>query len=134
MQCKKILFATITLLLTFALGACDKPGSAEKVGKDIDSAVEKAGNKIDDAKVKMSEKSEKAETEIEGSLITTKIKSATLAEPGLNSLDINVDTVGDMVTLTGNVDSKEKSDKAQQLAEAVDGVKQVNNQLVVQSK
>jgi hyperosmotically inducible protein len=39
----------ISMLLAVGLSACDKPGPAETVGKNIDQTVEKAGDKIDDA-------------------------------------------------------------------------------------
>ena len=125
------IYGVAAIVLTFVLTACDKPGSAEKLGKQLDQSVESSGKKYEDAKDKISVKTDKAEVELEGSVVTTKIKAAIMAEPGLKSLDINVDTVGEIVTLTGKVDSQEKKDKAQELSEAVSGVKQVNNQLVI---
>jgi hyperosmotically inducible protein len=65
--------------------------------------------------------------------ITTRVKAAILAEPGLKSLQINVDTTNRVVKLSGSVDSQTLKDRAQQLASAVEGVESVDNRLVVKS-
>src|SRR5215471_13722371 len=44
--------------------------------------------------------------------ITAKVKAALIAEPGLKSMDINVETKDGTVTLSGNVDNSELRDKA----------------------
>ena len=79
------------------------------------NAADKAGAKIDDA------------------AITTKVKAALMAEPGLRSLEINVDTRDNVVTLNGTVDSQEKKQRAMQLAQGVEGVKSVSDNLVVKA-
>ena len=63
--------------------------------------------------------------------ITTKVKTAISAEPELTNLEINVNTMRGVVTLTGPVNAQASSDKAMQLANAVPGVKQVENKLIV---
>ena len=65
--------------------------------------------------------------------ITTKVKAAVLAEPGLKSMDINVDTKDGVVTLAGTVGSQDLKQRANQVAQQVQGVKQVSDQLVVKS-
>ena len=62
--------------------------------------------------------------------ITTKVKAGIFAEPGLKSLQIGVDTIKGVVTLSGSVDSWPSSDRAKTLAGAVAGVKEVKNLLV----
>lgn len=103
--------------LTFWLAACEKPNSAEKAVENIDHAAKK-----------LSEQAEKSGVALEDASIT-----AIVAEPGLKVLQINVDTLGGVVTLTGTVDSQKNSDKAKQIAGAVSGVKQVENRIVVKS-
>lgn len=130
-------FIGISMLLAVGLAACDKPGPAETAGKNIDQAVDKAGNKIDETVDKVSEKldtqSEKAGVAIEDAEITAKVKAAIYAEPGLKTLQISVDTVKGVVTLSGSVDSVTSSDRARGLAVTVAGVKEVVNQLMIKS-
>lgn len=135
MTIAKIKVVTLMLACAIALAACDKPNSAEnagrEAGKEIDRAAEKVDQKLDDAGKKLSETGTKTGNAIEDAAITTKVKSAILAEPGLKVLEINVDTVGEVVTLTGTVDSQASADKANQIASAVSGVKRVENRLTV---
>lgn len=136
----------IALLLIAGLAACDKPGPAEVAGKKIDqtandagkaisNATEKIGDKISDAteKVgdKMSAQSAKTGVAIEDAEITAKIKAAIFAEHGLKTLQISVDTVKGVVTLSGSVDSQASSDRVKSLAAAVAGVNQVDNRLAL---
>lgn len=125
----------IATLLVAGLAACDKPGPAETAGKKIDQTTQEAGDRIseasDRASVKMAEQSNKAGVAINDSEITAKVKAAIFAEPGLKTLQISVDTVNGIVTLSGSVNSSASSDTAKALASAVAGVKEVNNQLAV---
>jgi hypothetical protein len=149
----------ISILLAAGLAACDKPGPAETAGKKIDETAEAAGKKIDktaeaagrkieetaesagrkinDAteKVgdKLGEQGEKAGVAIDDTEITAKVKAAIFAEPGLKTLQISVDTIKGVVTLTGSTDSIMNSDRARELAGAVAGVKQVDNRLVAKA-
>ena len=129
--------AGISTLLVFGLAACGEPGSAETAGKKIDQAVDNAGNKIgaatDKAVVKMAEQSEKAGVAIDDAEITAKIKAAIFAEPDLKTLQIGVDTVKGVVTLSGSVDTPQNSNRAQALAGAVAGVKHVESRLALKS-
>jgi len=54
----------------------------------------------------MAEQSEKAGVAIDDAEITTKVKAAIFAEPGLKTLQISVDTIKGVVTLSGSVDSQ----------------------------
>jgi len=125
----------ISTLLIVGLSACDKPGPAESAGRNIDRSVDQVGNKIsatgDKIGEKMSEQSAKAGVAIADTEITAKVKAAIFAESGLKTLQISVDTVKGVVTLTGSVNSQSNSDMAKALASAVHGVKDVENRLVV---
>ena len=89
--------------------------TASTTGDKMANSTHKAGDKVDDA------------------AITTKVKTALMAEPGLRSLKINVDTRDNIVTLNGTVDSQEKKQRAMQIAQGVEGVKSVSDNLVVKS-
>jgi len=126
----------ISMLFLVGLGACNsKPGPAENAGKSIDQTADKAGKNISQAADKLGKnidsQGKKAGVAIDDAVITTKVKSAIFAEPGLKSMQINVGTVKGVVTLRGSVDSLPNSERAKTLARAVAGVKEVKNRLVV---
>jgi len=124
----------IALLLAAGLSACDKPGPAEKAGKQIDQTASEAGKKIgetvDKAEKIASEQSAKTVQAVDDTEITTKVKTAIFSEPGLKTLQISVDTVKGVVTLSGTVDSQASSDRARAVTGAVAGVREVINKLV----
>ncbi|MDO8264517.1 MAG: BON domain-containing protein [Gallionella sp.] len=134
---KNLKLTGISLLLVAGLVACDKPGPAETAGKNIDRSMDQAGQKIGEAadKVgeKMGEQGEKVGAAIDDTEITAKVKAAIFAEPGLKTLQISVDTIKGVVTLSGSVDSQQSSNRAKELAGAVAGVNKVENRLVLKS-
>ena len=128
----------ISLLLVAGLTACDsKPGPAESAGKKIDQSATDTGNKIgetvDKIGNKLDEQSAKTGAAIDDAEITTKVKAAVFAEPGLKTLQISVDTIKGVVTLSGSVDTPANRERAKDLAAAVSGVKEVDNRLVQKS-
>jgi len=76
---------------------------------------------------------DKVATAVDDTAITAKVKSALMAEPGLKSLKIDVDTKNATVTLSGSVDSDASRAKAKQVAQSVSGVSSVVDQLTVKS-
>lgn len=121
----KLIGVCIPMIFFLGLAACDKKDTtAESTGEKIDQIADDTGNKMDQA-------TDKAAVVIDDTGITTKVKAAILAEPGLDSLQINVDTVNGVVTLSGTVDSQANSDKAAGVASGVSDVKGVENKLVV---
>lgn len=127
----------ISMLFVVGLAACDKPGPAETAGKKIDQTADEAGKKIGEAADKVGEKlgdqGVKAGVAIDDAEITAKVKAAIFAEPGLKTLQVSVDTVKGVVTLSGSVDTLPNSDRAKALAGAVAGVNAVENRLVLKS-
>jgi osmotically-inducible protein OsmY len=65
--------------------------------------------------------------------LTAKVKSALAADVGLKTLRIDVDSMGNSVTLKGAVDSAETRRRAEEVARKVDGVATVRNELTVRS-
>jgi hyperosmotically inducible protein len=63
--------------------------------------------------------------------LTAKVKSALAADVGLKTLKIDVDSMGNTVTLKGAVDSAETKKRAEEVARKVDGVATVRNELTV---
>ncbi|MGA8004596.1 MAG: BON domain-containing protein [Burkholderiales bacterium] len=66
-------------------------------------------------------------TEIDDSVITTKVKAALLADPDIKSFDIAVETHKGEVQLSGFVNSQEQIDQAIEIAKKVEGVTNVGN-------
>ena len=66
---------------------------------------------------------------IDDSVITTRVKTAILGEPGLKSSEINVETFKGVVQLSGFVNSREDITSAVKVASAVSGVKDVKNDM-----
>jgi hyperosmotically inducible protein len=63
--------------------------------------------------------------------ITADVKARLIAEPGIRSLSINVDTYNGNVSLKGDVQSAAQRNTAGSLAGKVKGVKAVRNDLAV---
>ena len=131
------LFAAGTVI--FAAG-CDQrnstppaTSSAPSTTKSASTTGDKMANSASTAGDKMATTAQKAGDKVDDAAITTKVKTALMAEPGLRSLEINVDTRDNVVTLNGTVDSQEKKQRAMQIAQGVEGVKSVSDNLVVKS-
>lgn len=70
---------------------------------------------------------------VEDATLTAEVKTMLLANSETSGLQINVDTTGSEVTLSGRIDSSAEKDLAGEIASQVDGVKGVNNELQVNS-
>jgi hyperosmotically inducible periplasmic protein len=68
---------------------------------------------------------------VDDATITSKVKAAILAEPGLKTLQIGVETYKDVVQLSGFVDNAQSKARAGEVAAGVSGVRSVRNNLVV---
>jgi hypothetical protein len=68
---------------------------------------------------------------VDDSVVTAKIRAAIIAEPTLKMLQINVQTFKGIVQLNGFVDSAESLAKAGEVAQGVQGVRELKNDLVV---
>jgi hyperosmotically inducible protein len=86
---------------------------ADDTGNDVETGLDEAGSEIKDAG------------------ITTAVKAKFAVDDVVKAFEIDVDTENGIVTLKGTVDSKVQSTRATEIAETVDGVKQVRNELIV---
>lgn len=78
------------------------------------SAVDRAGNALSDASV------------------TAAVKAKLMKEPSLSAMSIDVDTTSQgAVTLSGEVKSATAKQRAEELARSTDGVRSVENRIVV---
>lgn len=70
-------------------------------------------------------------TELDDSVITTKVKSALLSDPDVKSFDIQTETRKGEVQLSGFVDNDTQVERAVAVARAVEGVTSVSNKMSV---
>lgn len=68
---------------------------------------------------------------LDNTVITTRVKTALLAEPALKSYQIGVKSFKDTVQLSGFVDSRASAELAGRVTAAVPGVAGVKNDLIV---
>ncbi len=68
---------------------------------------------------------------VDDAAITTKVKSALLADQGLSGLSISVETFKGRVQLSGFVNSAEQMERAVKVAQGVSGVRAVENKLSI---
>jgi starvation-inducible outer membrane lipoprotein len=126
MQMHTLATAMLASLALLAAG-CDQPNrNAETAGQKIDRATDKMAAATKDATAKTADAADDV-------AVTTKVKAALFAEPGLKTLQINVDTKDAVVTLEGSVDSDTLRQRAVQIASSTNGVKQVVDKLVVKT-
>jgi osmotically-inducible protein OsmY len=104
-----------------ALAACS-PGerqqaaaSADQTARDVRNDASRAARSTGDA--------------VDDAAVTARVKSALLADAQVNGLQIDVDTSAGTVTLTGNVPSAAAKQRAEQLAQNIQGVRTVRNNL-----
>jgi hyperosmotically inducible periplasmic protein len=111
---------------TLLIAACDQHAPAGSTAASVDRAADKVGATVSNA-------ADKTAAVADDAAITAKVKAAILAEPGLKSLQINVDTSSATVTLTGSVDNADLRERAKQIATSTSGVKGVVDQLTVKA-
>lgn len=70
-------------------------------------------------------------TQVDDTVITTKVKSALLADSAIQSFDFQVETRNGTVQLSGFVDSQDQIDQALAIARGVDGVTEVENSVTL---
>jgi hyperosmotically inducible periplasmic protein len=126
-----------SLALAAALGACSKqaPDDELSAGQRVDHATAEAKRDsrelMADARMSAHEAADKTAQVTSDMGITAKVNAALVADDQLKATQINVDTRDGQVTLSGQAPDARSRERATTLAQAVDGVKQVNNQLVV---
>ncbi|MGE5302909.1 MAG: BON domain-containing protein [Alphaproteobacteria bacterium] len=86
------------------------------VGTSMSTAAESVGEYVDDAK------------------ITTLVKAKLTADKAANFTQIGVETSNNVVSLTGEVGSKDQKERAEKIAKQVNGVKRVDNKLRIKGK
>ena len=94
----------LALALVVAFGACSKQGEQSKTGQYLDDAT-----------------------------VTAKVKADLIKDDTVKANEIQVETTAGVVQLSGIVSSEDARLRAEQLAQATEGVKSVRNDLTVQA-
>jgi len=68
---------------------------------------------------------------VDDATVTTKVNAQIVSESSLKSSQINVETMQDVVQLSGFVDSAKAKERAGEIARNVDGVRSVRNNIIV---
>lgn len=124
------------------VSACDRQAtadaqrSAEKAGQRVEKALERTGGKTTTTiKTGPSTSVSGISTETRAALgdgaITASIKMDFLKDPDLSVLKIDVDTRDGVVTLNGLAGNEAARGRAEKLASAIKGVREVRNNLTV---
>ncbi len=139
---------TAVLVAALGLAACDRKPEQATVGQQIDSAVAKVEQKTDATMATVEQKTEatvakieqktgevmdSAKLKVKDATITTRINAELARDKSLSALKINVDTHAGRVALKGSAPDATSRDRATQLAQRVDGVVGVDNQLEIRS-
>ena len=144
MQFESIRALTTTFAVAAVLGlsACDRAQDNRTAGQKIDSAMAKAGQKTDQATAEIKKDVDAARTatgqavdsagsKVKDAVITTGINAELTRDSSLSALKIDVDTSAGRVSLHGTAPTTAARERATLLAQKVDGVVSVDNQLQV---
>lgn len=104
----------------------DGKQAAERIAKGVD------GVKRVDNNLTVGEKDRTLGEAVDDTGIATRVKTALAADSNTKAYQIKVDVNGGNVELGGFVDSESSKDNAARVARSVDGVKSVQNNLIVQ--
>lgn len=137
--------AFVAVILSTAFAGCDRsasdqtsgtassPGPASSTSGAADSGTSASGAASDSSSSGTSGTGSRssAGAMIDDSIVSTKVKTALLADEDIKGTDIVVETKKGEVLLSGFVKNQAQIDKAVQVASAVEGVKKVDNKMVV---
>src|SRR5712692_11934850 len=128
-------FITASLLAIAALATTPMAASAQSTKDKIEDKAEKGGDKVKGTMEQAGEKTkaagDKAKTEVSDSWLTAKAKIALFADERVKGHQIKVETQKGMVMLRGKVDSDGAKAAAESIAQGIEGVKGVKNELQV---
>jgi osmotically-inducible protein OsmY len=118
-------------LLTVSLSTVALLGAVACTPRDREDVSKSAKDTATEVRQATEVAANKAEKAIDDTMITAKVKSALLADSTVKGMNINVDTVGGTVTLSGSAKSQAERSQAEALASSVEGVRNVVNRINV---
>ena len=117
--------------MTLTLGTAAVLGALACSPRDQDEVTNAARTTGSEARQKTQVAANRAEQAIDDSVITTKVKTALLADSTVKGLNISVETVGGTVTLSGTAATQAERTQAEAVATTVEGVRNVVNRINV---
>ena len=152
MEHKRLLITGCALAFLFPLSGCDvdtdrdagsdlelraevEEEEPEEAESRVEEGLERAGETLEEVGREIAagvdRAAERVEPYVEDAAITAKVKARLTADPAVNPLTIDVDTVNGVVTLTGTVPTSSDRDLALEHARSVEGVAEVQDNLVI---
>ncbi len=139
------LAAVLAAVAVVSLSACNRNEDGRTVGQKVDSTVAKVEQKAEELKSDIRVAGQDAKQSAGGAMdtvgnkakdavITTSVNAELVKDSQLSALRIDVDTIDGRVALRGTAPDAASRDRATSLASRVDGVKSVDNQLMVKPK
>ena len=124
-----------------AVTGCDRRDE-RTAGQKIDAGIaqversaERVGADVKQGAAEMRADAQQAAQEVKGTVadaaITASVNAQLARDSELSALKIDVDTSDGRVALRGSAPNRDARDRATRLASGVDGVKSVDNQLIV---
>ncbi|NLG59318.1 MAG: BON domain-containing protein [Gammaproteobacteria bacterium] len=112
-------------------GSASRTGWSSPVGSETAAPADRDvtyGEAVPDATV---DRLGDSDQPIDDTWITTKVKSSLLADSDVSGLEIEVETVNGVVTLSGDVDEQVQIERATQIARDIEGVTEVRTRALV---
>ena len=119
------------IALAVALAACSKHEDDRTAGQKLDSAIAQTKEAGNEAKAKMDQAATATSEAVSDATIVTKINAALMADDKLKARKIDVQSTDGHVILSGTAPDSQSLNRATTLATAVNGVRAVDNHLVV---
>jgi hyperosmotically inducible periplasmic protein len=124
----------VLLAMIASLGACGKQTDDRTVGQKIDSGVEAAQQRgeqaMDQTATAIESTAQKVAASVTDAAITTAVKAELAKDNTLSATQIEVETQGGRVALTGKAPDALSIERATRLVSGIDGVKSVDNRLM----
>jgi len=115
--------SSLSVLAVLGVLAACSPSERQQASNDTRQAA-------NTARTETSKAVAGAEKAMDDAALTARVKSVLLADAQVKGTKIDVDTNNGVVTLQGNVSSPSEKSRAEQLAQQVEGVKEVHNNLM----
>jgi osmotically-inducible protein OsmY len=139
-----LLPATLAAASLVTLAACNRTQDQASVGQKVDSAIAKVEEKTEQASAEVKKEASAAResvgqavdataNKVKDAGITTAINAELARDASLSALKIDVDTNGGRVSLKGTAPDAPSRERATLLAQRVEGVVSVDNQLEIRS-
>ncbi|PHR65630.1 BON domain-containing protein [Pseudidiomarina marina] len=127
-----LILASLAALVLSACSQQEQDDTREKAQSSLEQATEATQQAASDAADYTRETAERTGDFLSDSAITARVKTALFEADQVSAGNINVETINGHVVLSGVVATSEEAELAAQLAQGVEGVKSVENDIEVQ--